>query len=196
MKLKQLLCSKKVLHPYDKFCRLFFPLIPQWLKPNYLTTLRIVGIPFLVFLLWFDFYLWGLIVFIFLALTDMFDGALARGREQITYYGILLDPIADKLLVGSTVVVLLFKINIVLALVIIGLELLFLIGGLIKTSRKKAVDLEANLWGKLKMNIQVLGVILLFFGLLANNFGLISLSEGTFWFSAFLAMGNLFSRII
>lgn len=195
-KVKDFLQSPKVLHPYDKFCRLFFPLIPLWLKPNHLTYIRIVGTPIMVILLWLDYYLAGLILFVLLALTDMFDGALARGRKQITYTGILLDPIADKLLVGSAAVVLLAKVNIILALIVVGLEVMFLVGGLIKTTKRKAVDLEANIWGKLKMNVQVVAAVLLFIGLVAQIQGLVMFSEGTFWFSAFLAVGNFFSHLV
>jgi CDP-diacylglycerol--glycerol-3-phosphate 3-phosphatidyltransferase len=188
--------NPKILHPYDRFCRFFFPLIPQWVKPNHLTIIRFLGTPFLGVLLGYSYYLSSLVLFIFLALTDMFDGALARGRNQITYFGILFDPIADKLLIGVTVAVLLFKVNIVLACVIIGLELLFLIGGLIKTSRKKAVDLEANLWGKVKMNVQVLSVLVLFFGLIFSSQGMVDFSQYSFWFSSFLAVGNFVSKIV
>lgn len=195
-KIRKLANSKKILHPYDKFCRLFFPIIPFKLKPNHLTIARIIGTPFMIILLWLDHYLWGLFLFIILALTDMFDGALARDRNQITYTGILLDPIADKLLVGSAAVVLLVKVNLLLALIVVGLEVLFLLGGLIKTTKKKAVDLEANLWGKVKMNVQVIAAVLLFIGLVLNNPIMISTSEIIFWFSAFLAVGNFFSRVI
>jgi phosphatidylglycerophosphate synthase len=187
--------NKNWLHPYDRFCKIFFPIIPVWLRPNYLTAIRIVGTVVLVYLLWSGYFVKGFILFIFLALTDMFDGALARGRNQITYVGILLDPIADKILIGATVSVLLMKVNWILAAVVIGLELLFLVGGLIKTSRLKAVDLEANIWGKLKMNVQVLGVLLLFLGLALESQGLVGFSQGTFWLSSGLAMINFVSKV-
>lgn len=187
--------NKKWLHPFDGFCQIFFPVIPMWIRPNYLTFIRIIGTPILVYLLWKMYFLASFFLFIILALTDMFDGALARGRNQITYLGILLDPIADKLLIGSIVMVLLFKVNYVLAIAVIGMEVLFLVGGLIKTSQKKAIDLEANFWGKLKMNVQVFGVILMIIGLFAENRSLISLAQYTFWFSLVLAVINFFSRL-
>ena len=81
--------------------------------PNSLTTLRIFFVPLLVVVLLtrqpnFDF--WGLpihfevlgvLILLAAAATDMMDGYLARSRKEITTLGILLDPIADKLLISA-----------------------------------------------------------------------------------------------
>lgn len=77
--------------------------------PNLLTLSRIAAIPVLVALIAIrtplaDFL--ACIVFSAAAITDYFDGYLARGRRQISDIGRMLDPIADKLLVGATIVLL------------------------------------------------------------------------------------------
>ena len=77
--------------------------------PNLLTISRIAAIPVLVVLVAFrtptaDFA--ACVVFSAAAITDYFDGRLARGRGQLTDLGRMLDPIADKLLVGATIMLL------------------------------------------------------------------------------------------
>lgn len=74
--------------------------------PNFLTLIRIVAIPFFLVLLSLGFYLEATIVFVFGALTDALDGAVARMTHQETLLGAYLDPAADKLLVMSSFVML------------------------------------------------------------------------------------------
>src|SRR5205085_9485114 len=81
--------------------------------PNGLTILRIFFTPLLVVVLltrqpnvtfWgvpFNFAVWGVLILLSAAATDWADGFYARRREQITTLGILLDPIADKLLISA-----------------------------------------------------------------------------------------------
>ena len=80
--------------------------------PNKLTVLRIVLAPlFLVLALWeFPFhYAAALMVFILAALTDMFDGKIARARNLITNFGKFLDPLADKMLTTAAFLVFMVK---------------------------------------------------------------------------------------
>lgn len=77
--------------------------------PNLLTLSRIAAIPVLVLLVAFhtpntDFA--ACVLFSAAAITDYFDGRIARGRRQISDIGRMLDPIADKLLVGATLMLL------------------------------------------------------------------------------------------
>src|SRR4029079_13798950 len=75
-----------------------------WNLPNSLTLFRIFLVPFLVVVLLTKFsgreYA-GLAIFLVAAITDFFDGFIARRRNQITRLGVLLDPIADKLLMSA-----------------------------------------------------------------------------------------------
>lgn len=80
--------------------------------PNILTLSRIFAVPLLVFLLWptpkpFD-YLIAFGLYCLMGITDYFDGYLARAKGTVSRLGIFLDPIADKIMVASVVVMLIF----------------------------------------------------------------------------------------
>ena len=80
--------------------------------PNILTISRIVVIPAIFLSVYITSITWALIaavLFIIASITDYFDGYLARARGETSAFGRLLDPIADKLLVTSALVVLLAK---------------------------------------------------------------------------------------
>ncbi|MDH5750846.1 MAG: CDP-diacylglycerol--glycerol-3-phosphate 3-phosphatidyltransferase [Deltaproteobacteria bacterium] len=89
---------------FDEYYRFF-----SWVTPNQLTMLRIILVPVLMLLLFFD-RPWGnvlaLVVFTVAGATDYIDGNLARYRGEVTSLGRLLDPIADKMLVTATLVML------------------------------------------------------------------------------------------
>jgi len=101
--------------------------------PIILTWLRIAMIPLVIGL----FYLpeswmsvpvrdtWASLAFIFAALTDWFDGWLARRWDQTSSFGAFLDPVADKLMVSAALLVLLSldRVDVAIALVIIGREI-------------------------------------------------------------------------
>lgn len=74
--------------------------------PNFLTLIRVVTVPIFLILLSSSLYLEALVVFIFGGLTDALDGAVARITGQETPLGAYLDPVADKLLVMSSFVML------------------------------------------------------------------------------------------
>ena len=80
--------------------------------PNILTISRIVVIPLIFLSVYITSMFWAVfaaILFIAASITDYFDGYLARARGEVSVFGRLLDPIADKLLVASALVVLLAK---------------------------------------------------------------------------------------
>lgn len=84
--------------------------------PNLLTISRIVVIPVIFLSLYINSFWWTMfiaILFVAAAVTDYFDGYLARSRNETSAFGRLLDPIADKLLVASALVVILAKPNMV-----------------------------------------------------------------------------------
>ena len=78
--------------------------------PNFLTVLRIVAVPFCAYALFKnggDERHWQLIAwtgFFLVGLTDFFDGRIARSRKQITSLGAFLDPVADKIAIGTAMV--------------------------------------------------------------------------------------------
>ena len=79
----------------------------MWTLPNVITLVRICFTPVIALLPFIEGYwpkLVCFVIFIGAAVSDVFDGRLARSRKQVTDLGILLDPIADKLLLFSTLI--------------------------------------------------------------------------------------------
>ncbi|MEA2092820.1 MAG: CDP-alcohol phosphatidyltransferase family protein [Patescibacteria group bacterium] len=138
----------------DKF---FLFTIPKFVTPNHLTIIRYITVPIVFFLLIYQYYFLGLLLFIFSAFTDALDGALARTRKQITNWGKIHDPLADKLLIGFSGVVVISKyIGVEVIILIIILEILTIIIAL--SLYDKNNNLGAKLPGKIKMIFQSLGV--------------------------------------
>ncbi len=137
--------------------------------PNSITLSRIFSIPLLIWILSSSHFssahgekeLLASALFIAAAITDGIDGYLARKRDQITTIGILLDPLADKLLIAAAFVVLV-QLNPSLvpawvAIVVIGRE--FLVSGLRSIAASEGFTIEASNLGKLKMVIQIVAVV-------------------------------------
>jgi cardiolipin synthase len=74
--------------------------------PNQLTLLRLLFIPFIVITILDEHYRWALALFVLAGFSDFLDGILARALKQKTALGMLLDPIADKLLLSTLFLVL------------------------------------------------------------------------------------------
>jgi cardiolipin synthase len=77
-----------------------------WTVPNQITFLRLGILPFFLILILYEEYQWALLVLVVAALSDAVDGLLARTLHQKSSLGAYLDPIADKLLLSSSFVVL------------------------------------------------------------------------------------------
>ena len=106
----------------------FLKLFPVFVRPNFLTVFRFVSIPFVIFFLMHEDYEIGLWLFAISAFTDALDGAIARTRNMITDWGIVFDPFADKLLIGSVSVIVISKfISPVLAGMIVFIEICLVI---------------------------------------------------------------------
>ena len=124
--------------------------------PNKLTFLRVCLIP--VFLLFVYVsaipchYLLALIVFAAASLTDMLDGKIARKHNLVTNFGKFLDPLADKVLVITALIVLVdlpdFRMNAIPLIIIVARE--FMVSGLRLLAAEDGVVIPAGIWGKLK----------------------------------------------
>src|SRR6266852_1721162 len=80
-----------------------------WTVPNQITFLRLGFLPFFLILIAYDHYRWALLVLVIAGLSDGIDGLLARSLNQRSSLGAYLDPIADKLLLSSSFVLMAFK---------------------------------------------------------------------------------------
>lgn len=137
--------------------------------PNYITLTRIASVPLLIWILSSSLFQGGdgrrellaSAVFLAASITDGIDGYLARKRGQITTMGMLLDPLADKLMITAAFITLVqFNPRIVpawIAVVIIGRE--FLVNGLRSIAASEGFTIEASDLGKFKMLVQILAVV-------------------------------------
>jgi CDP-diacylglycerol--glycerol-3-phosphate 3-phosphatidyltransferase len=147
--------------------------VPPWFAvnlPTYITISRILSIPLLIWILCSNHFpstngereLLASAVFLAASLTDALDGYLARRRAQVSTLGMLLDPVADKLLIAAAFVSLVqFNPSVVRAwmvVIIVGRE--FLVSGLRSIAASEGFTLQASDLGKLKMLVQVLAVVL------------------------------------
>ncbi len=128
--------------------------------PTLLTLSRIFVIPIFI-LITPNHPILGAIVFGLASLTDFLDGFLARRFGQITKFGIILDPIADKFLVVSALILLvdLESISVWIAIIIIVRE--FLVTALRAVALSKDFIIKAETGGKLKTATQISGIICL-----------------------------------
>ncbi|MFO0765087.1 MAG: CDP-alcohol phosphatidyltransferase family protein [Patescibacteria group bacterium] len=145
------------LYPHDRVVGFVFGFIPRWIEPNHLTVLRFVLIPVILILLWIQSWVWAIAVFAFAALTDVVDGSLARTRAQITLWGTIADPTADKLLIGSLATYLVWRgLDPLFCIALIVLEVLIVANAFRR--QQAGAYASANNYGKTKMFFQVLGV--------------------------------------
>ena len=137
--------------------------------PNSITLIRIFSIPLLVWIMTSGRFssehgekeLLASALFIAASMTDGIDGYLARKRGEITTMGILLDPLADKLLIAAAFVALV-QLNPSLvpawvAIIVIGRE--FLVSGLRSIAASEGFTVEASELGKFKMVVQIVSVV-------------------------------------
>ena len=135
-------------------------LVPIFVIIGYLGVLGVItgewlGIPVFLWLMNF--------VFIIASLTDKLDGYIARSRNQVTTFGKFLDPLADKILVLSALVMLVEFGKIPAWIPVIVLAREFLVSGyrLIAVEKGGKV-IAASIWGKLKTVTQMLAIIFVF----------------------------------
>jgi CDP-diacylglycerol--glycerol-3-phosphate 3-phosphatidyltransferase len=162
-----------------------------WNLPNALTLLRIFLVPFLVVVLLTKFTareFVGLAIFLVAAITDFFDGWLARRRNQTTKLGALLDPIADKLLMSAAFISLVemdpLHVPAWMVVIIIGRE--FAVSGLRSIAAQQGVTIEASSLGKGKMVSQVIAISLLILGYELGQFRVIG--KVALWGVVFFAL--------
>lgn len=180
----------KVPFPHDV---LFWPvlfLIPQFVRPNHVTVFRMILTPIVLITLFIENWAIGVPLFVFACFTDALDGSMARLRKQVTDWGTFYDPIADKMLIGSVVLLIVIRyVNPVIAIGIIVVELMIMVGGWYRRRRKNFQP--ANIWGKIKMILEFLGVLFLLISLWSGVDLFVDLSQGTLVLAIIFAIVSL-----
>lgn len=172
---------------FEKTVLKLFP--RKYFKPNLITVFRFVSIPFVLFLLIDKYYMAGLMLFAVSAFSDAVDGAMARTRNQITDWGIVFDPLADKLLIGSVgFIVISSLVSLPLAISIVFIEFTLIISAYF---RFKGEVVPAKLVGKIKMILQSFGVGFLLIFLAVGHPWLIVLATYTLYLAIVFAILSL-----
>ena len=171
---------------------IFEPLIPIYVVPNHITVFRFVSVPFVTFLLFYEYYATGFALFAVSAFSDALDGAIARTRGQVTDWGKLFDPLADKLLIGVAGFILVsrFLSPFIIAMVI-SIEILLILNAYYRKKFRGEI-VEARGVGKAKMVCQSFRIGLLGIYAISQMPILLFVSSLFLYLSILLALISLF----
>jgi cardiolipin synthase len=130
--------------------------------PNQLTLLRLAFLPFFVIAIEYEHYAVALGILVAAGISDGLDGLLARELNQKTPLGAYLDPIADKLLLSSSYVVLALKAKISwwLAILVLGRDVLLLAACAVILVTIGYRPFPPSLWGKATTFFEILLIVL------------------------------------
>jgi len=167
--------------------------------PNILTSLRILLIPVLVIIFYLPFewrYLASALVFTVASITDWLDGYLARKLNEMTPFGAFLDPVADKLLVATALVLLVevqaSAILAIPAMVIVGREIVVsaLREWMAQYSDKRSV--AVSMIGKIKTGFQMVSIIILLINGAARDNSFAMIGYISLYIAAGLTLWSMF----
>ncbi len=157
--------------------------------PNLLTTIRLILIIPIIFLVSFDTKITSLIsaiLFVVAGITDLLDGYIARKYNLVSTFGKLIDPLADKLLTISVLIILvkLNRVPVIFPLIIIARE--FTITGLRAVASSQGIIISASQFGKDKTLFQNVSLTCLLihyplFGINSHAVGLFFITVATFY---------------
>ncbi len=176
--------------------------------PNKLTVIRIILVPIMVLVWLFPYHLFGinlkvfsvgsvslpliniivLVIFGVASFTDFLDGNIARKRNLITTFGKFADPIADKLLVNTTLIILVYKGAIPVVPVIIMLGRDIIVDGCRMIASQNGVVVAAGILGKLKTVLQMLAIIVSLLNNLPFELYSLPINDLLIWFSALVSL--------
>lgn len=130
--------------------------------PNELTLLRLAFLPFFIIAIEYERYFMALAILVVGGLSDALDGYLARSLDQKTALGAYLDPIADKLLMSTSYLVLALKgrIGWWLAILVLGRDVLLLVASAVILITVGYRPFPPSFWGKLTTACEIFLIIL------------------------------------
>lgn len=168
--------------------------------PNYLTIIRLVSIPIIVMTFYFDdskfAHRVGGIVFACASLTDFFDGYLARKYNLISSFGRMFDPIADKVLVGCVLVMLVKdnRADEIPCLLILARE--FVVAGFREFLAQVQVSVPVSRLAKIKTTIQMVSMTMLIVGSVGSGIVVLDLvGHISLWIAAILTVVTGYSYL-
>jgi len=129
-----------------------------WTVPNQITFLRLGFLPFFLILIAYERYGWALLVLVVAGLSDGIDGLIARKFNQRSSLGAYLDPIADKLLLSSSFLILAFKKQIAwwLTIIVLSRDVLILIVAVVIILSAGYRPFPPSIFGKLTTLVQII----------------------------------------
>ena len=173
--------------------------------PNKLTVLRIILTPLMILLFYFELYILAAIVFLLASFTDMLDGKIARKNNLVTTFGKFVDPLADKLINISAIIILSGKIcagnekwygvfAIITTVIIVSREII--ITSLRALAANEGVVIAADKMGKLKTVLQDIAIVTMFVDEAKLIDKLPFVNELIHWMAVVLLVGALALTII
>lgn len=178
-----------------------------WTPANVITTVRIVFIPaFMVFAVYARdaagalvnpaFAIGACVLYIALSLTDKLDGSLARKRNEITDFGKFLDPIADKLLVFSALLLLLDEGYVSVWVVFIILLREFLVSALRMVASAAGEVIAADMLGKVKTAVTMVSLCGFYISFALESVGIAGVAGGLLTFSQVLMIAAVVLTVV
>jgi cardiolipin synthase len=136
---------------------------PIWTVPNQITLLRLGFLPFFLILISYEHYKQALLLLVVAALSDGIDGLLARKLNQRSPLGAYLDPIADKLLLSSSFIILAFKQKLAwwLTIIVLSRDVLILMVAVVILLISGYRPFPPSIYGKLTTGLQILLVFMI-----------------------------------
>lgn len=168
--------------------------------PNYLTIIRMLSIPIIVMTFYFEgsklAHRLGGAIFAFASLTDFFDGYLARKYNLISMFGRMFDPIADKVLVGCVLLMLVKtgRADEVPCLLILARELI--VAGLREFLAQVKVSVPVSNLAKIKTFIQMTAITMLIVGSAGSGIVILDfVGHVSLWIAAMLTVTSGYSYL-
>ena len=145
-----------------------------WTVPNQITLLRLGFLPFFLILISYERYRWALLVLVVAGLSDGIDGLLARSLNQRSSLGAYLDPIADKLLLSSSFIILAFKKQIAwwLTIIVFSRDILILVVAVAILLISGYRPFPPSIYGKMTTAFQIILVFTVVFSAAYPSFHL------------------------
>ena len=175
--------------------------------PNKLSIFRVLLVPVIAFVYLFPFVDYGislftltihevtlpatqvitLIIFAVASFSDFLDGYIARKYQMITSFGKFIDPIADKLLVNSVLILLAVSgmISIIPVLFMVWRDII--VDAMRMMAAQKGVVVAAGIWGKLKTVVQMIGIIVVLLNDIPFTFIGLEIGSWLIWIAAIVS---------